>query len=285
MSLFHFSKPSFGPITDSKNIVDRYQRLRQVCMRLNSLLVRRLSPDVLDEGGRKLGILRDGMFVFDNEDQSSVLMDYCIYDVRRKGRNAVEQYLCDSPPEPDSDEMACLRAMQHAIYALAVVLHIEPGVGCHIRNLWTDKTHLLIDIGFSKSARPGTLMATRLLDFGNYVTTSGAALPMGFLDDTASDEWQRKIRAGVPDDRADPAPLIRRCLQQGASSHVRYETPHINRRPDVGEDAALGGTSTKRRRELSKRHASKPAGNRRCRCGSGKMFKNCCGKHLGSHRT
>ncbi len=278
MGLFGVRKPSFAPTTDSKDIAARYQRLRPIRLRLNNELVRRLSRDVLNEGAKKIGILRGGMFVFDNEDETSVLMDYCIYDVCRKGRNAVEQYLCDCPPNLDSDEMACLRAMQHATYALVAVLRVEPGVGCHIRNLFTEETRLLVDFGLSETAQPGTLMATRLLDFGGFVATSGAAIPVGILDNDELDEWQRKISAGANDDRFDPAPLIRSCLQRGASSKVRYETPNTNRRSDVGEDCPPVGTSAQRSGALAKRHASKPVTNRRCRCGSGKMFKNCCGK-------
>jgi hypothetical protein len=277
MGLFGFRKPSFSPTTDSKEIAAQYQRLRPIRLRLNNELVHRLSRDVLNEGAKKIGILRRGMFVFDNEDESSVLMDYCIYDVYHKGRNAIEQYLSDSPPDPNSDEMACLRAMQHATYALVVVLRVEPGAGCQIRNLYTGETRLLADIGFSKTAQPGTLMATRLLDFGGFVTTSGAALPLGILKNDELDEWQRKINAGADDD-SDPAPLIRGCLQRGASSRVRYETPNANRRSDVGGDSPPAEISAQRSPALAKHHASKPVTNRRCRCGSGKMFKNCCGK-------
>ena len=278
MVLFGFRKPSFAATTDSKDIAARYRRLRPIRLRLNNELVGRLSRDVLNEGARKIGILRGGMFVFDNEDETSVLMDYCIYDVYRQGRNAVEQYLCDSPPDPASDEMACLRAMQRAKYALVVVLRIEPGVGCHVRKLFTEETRLLVDIGFSETAQPGTMMATRILDFGDFVTSSGAALSLGILDNEALDEWQRKISAGVHDDGADPAPLIRGCLQRGASSRVRYETPSSNRRSDVGGGSPPAGTSAQRSGGLGQRRASKPVANRRCHCGSGKMFKNCCGK-------
>jgi hypothetical protein len=205
-------------------------------------------------------------------------MDYCIYNVYRKGRNAVEQYLCDCPPDPDSDEMACLRAMQHAIYALVAVLRVEPSVGCHVRNLFTEETRLLVDIGFSETAQPGAVIATRLLDFGGFVATTGAALPLGILDNDELDEWQRKLRAGVDDERSDPAPLIRTCLQRGASSYIRYEGMNTQRRSDVGGGSPPAGTSAQQSRALAKRHASKAVTNRRCRCGSGKMFKNCCGK-------
>ncbi len=277
MGLFGFSKTSVSQTTFFKDIVAHYQRLRPIRFRLNNELVRRLSRDVLNDGAKKIGILRGGMFVFDNEDETSVLMDYCIYDVYRKGRNAVDQYLCDTPPNPDSDEMACLRAMQHATYALVAVLRVEPGVGCHVLNLFTEETRLLADIGFSETAQPGAVIATRMLDFGGFVATSGAPLPLGILDNDDLDEWKRKIRAGA-DDHFDPAPLIRTCLQRGASANIRYQEMNVQRRSDVGGGSPPAGTSAQRGRALAKRQASKAATNRRCSCGSGKMYKNCCGK-------
>ena len=279
MGLFGFGKASPPQATLSKDIVAYYQRLRPTRLRLNNKLVQRVSTDALNEGGKKLGMLRDGTFIFNTEDETSVLMDYCIYDVYRKGRNAVEQYLCDCPPEPDSDEMACLHAMQHATYALVAVLRVEPGVGCHVRNLFTEETRLLVDMGLSKSARRGAIAATRLLDWGDFITTTGAALPVGILDDDELDEWQRELRKGVDDDRHDPAPTIRSCLEKGASSYVRYEGANAQRPSRVGGGSPPIGTSAHRKRVPAKRRASKAVTNRRCRCGSGKMFKNCCGKH------
>jgi hypothetical protein len=220
-------------------------------------------------------MLRGDVIYFDNEDETSVLMDYCIYDVYRDGRNAVEQYLCDSPPDPDSEEMICLRAMQHASYSLVVVVQVEPGVGCHVRNLFTDETRLLVDMGFSRSAKPGAVMATRLLDFGDYIATGGAALPLGILDEKKLDEWVRRISAGVNVESFDPATLIRMCLEMGASSHVRYEDAETPSRSRPSRAYSLAGSQAKRRAEPKEKL---PLATRRCRCGSGKMYKNCCGK-------
>lgn len=279
MSLFGLLKrPSNAP-TGAAEIAAFYKRLRPVRLRLNNELVGRLSRDVLEEGGDKLGILRRGMFVFDNEDESAVLMDYCIHNVYRRGRNAIDEYLRDCPPDADSEEMVCLQAMRGAKYAWVVVTGIEPGVGCHIKNLFTDETRLLVDVGFSRTAQPGVLLATRLLDFGAFVTTTGAALPMGILKGNELDAWQRKLSTGVYDEHEDPAPLIRGCLEQGASSYVRFEEPTASRRSDDREAFPPAGMPAQQRRTVAKRHSSKPAENRRCRCGSGKMFKNCCGKH------
>jgi len=278
MGLFGFGKASAPATADFKDIVSRYKRLRPIRRRLNDKLVGRCAADVLTEGGKKLGLFRHGTFVFDTEDESAVLMDYCIYDVYRNGRNAVEQYLCDCPPDPDSDEMACLHAMQHATYSLVAVLRVERGVGCHVRNLFTDETRLLADMGFSQTAQRGAIVATRLLDFGDFITTSGAPLPLGILDDDELDEWQREIRMGVDDDRYDPAPLIRTCLEKGASSRIRYEGTGTRSLPHIGGGSSPATTSAHRRRAPAKRRPRKAVTNRRCSCGSGKMFKNCCGK-------
>jgi hypothetical protein len=278
MGFFDLIRAPFLQTGAFKDIVARYQRLRPLHLRLNNELVERLSRDVVLDGAKRIGILHGGTIVFDNEDQSSVLMDYCIYNVRRKGRNAIEQYLCDCPPDPDSDEMACLHAMQHATYSLVAVLRVEPGVGCHVRNLFTEETRLLVDMGFSKTAKPGLVMATRLLDFGDYIATGGAVLPMGILASDELERWQQKLRAGVDDDHFDPAELIRACLERGASSHVRYAESGIQGRSNVGGGAVAAETAAERRRVLAKHQAHKTAANRRCRCGSGKLFRNCCGK-------
>ncbi len=270
--------PSSAERSNLHELVARYQRLRHVRMRLNNELVSRLPIDDLKEGAKKLGMLRGDTIVLDNEDESSVLMDYCIYNVSRRGRNAVEQYLCDRPPDPDSDEMTCLHAMQHATYALVVVLDVEPGVGCHIRNLFTDETRLLVDMGLSQSAQRGAIMATRLIDYGEYVTASGAALPLGILADDQLADWQRMLAAGRVDANSDPAPLIREFLRSGASSRIAYEEPGGRREPHTARTRPQDEQPAKRQRIAATREDRKPAPNRRCRCGSGKMFKNCCGK-------
>lgn len=260
---------------DFKDIVDRYQGLRSTRMRLNNEIVERLPICVLKEGAKKLGLFHGDMFVFDCEEETAVLMDYCIYNAYADGRNAVDQYLCDCPPDPDSDEMLCLQAMQRATYTIIVVLDVVPDVGCHVRNMFTEETRLLIDIGFSQSVQPCFVIATRLLDWGDYITTSGAALPFGVFDQDELESWQREMNEGEDDEDFDPAPLIRSFLENSASSYFRYEGVENQRRIDVG--GGSGRISAKERRALEKRRTGKPE-NRRCHCRSGKMYKNCCGK-------
>ena len=77
MGLLDLFRPDGGTtkIADRAEIISRYKRLHKVGTRLNNKLVGQLSKDVLDEGAKKLGILQNGIFVFDSEDESAVLMD------------------------------------------------------------------------------------------------------------------------------------------------------------------------------------------------------------------
>jgi hypothetical protein len=248
-------------------IISRYKHLREVSMKLNQRLVQTLSKDVLDEGGRKLGILQGDTLCFNTEDESSVLMDYCIYDVRRKGRNAVEAYLIEASPDPESDEMTLLRAMQHATYSLFIVESVERGLGVTARDLRSNETLLVVDIGFGNSAQPGLLFASRLLTHDGLSLTGGAALPVAVLppdqQESVTKELLRTLAAD-DDECFDPATLIRACLEQDGSSHIRYQEPTGHA---VGQQRVAGNS-----------RSTKVGRNDPCPCGSGKKFKQCCRK-------
>ena len=98
-------------------------------VQVNHKLVQTLSKEALEEGGKKLGILQNGTFVFDNEDQTSILMDYCIHNVWIDGTNAVHRYFEQSPPRDGSDEMVLLTSMLEGYYSLIEVIRTEPGRG------------------------------------------------------------------------------------------------------------------------------------------------------------
>lgn len=266
VDLFRHSHDAL-PAAERQEIISRYQRLRTASRELNNRLVKRLSKDVLYEGGRKLGILQGDTLVFDTEDESSVLMDYCLYDVRRNGRNAIEQYLIDSPTDPESDEAACLRAMQHAIYSLFVVESVERGLGVIVRDLLSQEVLLVVDMGFGSSAQPGLVFASRLLHHEGFSMTGGAALPVAVPPADQRDALAKNFSAAATpkdDGHFDPAPLIRACLREGCSSHVQYQEPSVQ---------AIG-----RQRNPNNIRSTPIGRNSPCPCGSGKKFKHCCMK-------
>jgi hypothetical protein len=197
---------------------------------LHTALFRSLPKDVLDEGGTALGLLEGNRLVLGDEAEMAIFMDYCIYSVRRDGRNAVERFLADSPPVPGSEEAALLPAMCAARYSLFAVERVRPGRGIELRDLLRRDPVSLVDLGLSRTASEGLVLASRVIAPPGLAMTTGASLPVDVatLEGVAERlEWRfgAKTVAGFgrlsPEEEADLAAIIiRACLAAGASSQV-----------------------------------------------------------------
>lgn len=254
----------------------RYKHLRQVGLELNNRLVETLDRSALDEGGKKLGILRRKVLTLDTEDEVAVLMDYCLHDVRRHGANAVERYLAESTPAPGPDELVLLRALRQARYSLFVVESAEPGVGVHVRDLLRDEPLDLVDIGLSRTASVGMVLAARVMAPDGIGMTTGAALPVGVLSPAERARFLDGLKAtfkGMDFNNPSPAEasawaatVIRTCLRQGAAERIAYVEPGRGGGPGVAPKALPPARSIGR--------------NDPCPCGSGRKFKRCCGAQV-----
>jgi hypothetical protein len=270
-------------MTSHADLLPRYKHLREVGRTLAHALMKSLPEDALPEAGRKLGILRGKTFVLDTEDEMAVLMDYAIHDVRRQGLNAVERYLAETPPPPDSEEMRFLQSLREARYAILLVEAAEPGVGVQARDLIRNDTFFVMDVGFGTCAEPGFVLATRMHVLDNFAMTTGAGLPVGIVPDDERENWLgRWPNLNLGDDGAPLSPdkvsdrnaaIIRSCLEKGAASHIAYEDlSEARSRPRLPAAPAAPG-----RPRLSPAAGPAHIGrNDPCPCGSGKKFKQCC---------
>ncbi|OHB65323.1 MAG: hypothetical protein A2168_04520 [Planctomycetes bacterium RBG_13_50_24] len=254
---------------ENSQLVTRYKELRKiVCELQNNALLKYVSKRTLDVCGKKLGILQNKTFILDDMDQMGVVMDYCIYDYREDGLNAVARYKADSQLDPGSEEYAVVNAMSESCYMLVQVEDVRPGVGVIVNDLMGDRQFLLVDMGLSQTAAKGMVIATRLLPFEDFVTTSGAALPVGMetlekIFDYAFQHYGTEDGEYIDVDirqRADlTAAIIRICLGGNASDYIKYE--------DVENEPVTSPLH----REI---HIGR---NESCPCGSGKKYKRSCG--------
>ena len=253
------------------NLVPIYLQLRKVGMKLGHKLVMSLEKDVLEEGGSKLGMVQNGVLVFNSEDESSVLMDYCIYNVYRGGRNAVRMMLEDAPPS-NPDELALLKAQMGAYYSIFRVEDVEPGVGVTLRDLLRAQSLFMTNVGMGNSMREGFGLAGRVIPLDGYFMSGGAMLP---FDARAAKRFQPKLdrwhngktdfaRLRPAEEAELAAQVIRAALDSGMGEHIVYASP--------GEDTRPG------RRSPEPPARVRANRNDPCPCGSGRKYKSCCGK-------
>jgi hypothetical protein len=254
---------------DYSQLVDRYRKLREISRRLhNEVLPKYLSKRAFQTCGRKLGIMRGNTFVFDEMDHAGVLMDYCLYDHTEEGGSAVCRYMADAQLDAQSDEYAMVKAMSESFHTLVLVTEVLPDVGVRVVDLFAGREFLLIDMGLSRTAVKGIVIATRLFPFDEFVMTSGAPLSVDAdtlraIRDSVLPQFETEGQYILVDAqyKADlTASIIRLCLNSESSGQVEYE--------EVEAAPALLPI----RREV---HIGR---NDPCPCGSGKKHKHCCGR-------
>ena len=257
----------------------RYRENRQVLMELNSRLVHNLAGDSVQVGAARLGLARGRTLVLDAEEHLCVLMDYCINHVRTRGMTAIESFVQSQGPSCNAREQELLQVMLASRYTLVAIEQVVRGVGCQVRDLFKDELRLLVDIGMSTTAKQGLIIGSQLLDFGDYVTTTGASLPVGLVSPAEIGQWQSRLNQGVENESADPAPIIRSLLKGEGATRIRYQ--------EVESHSASGNVLRRidsREPDVRPPFIAHRVDNRRCECGSGKMFKNCCGKRQHSSK-
>src|SRR5258708_1578104 len=105
--------PSFIP---SSSNVERYKRLRRLAPDLNHRILKTIPREAMYEVGEAIGILHQGVLVFDSEDETSILMDCCLYDWMQDGQNLVQKYAEGHPALPGTEEHELLQAYLQAKY-------------------------------------------------------------------------------------------------------------------------------------------------------------------------
>lgn len=242
-----------------------YRQMRRIMLGLHEQLVAELPRDLVLKSAETLGIVEDGKISFETEDESSVLMDYCLYDGWSGGHNAVTRLFAREPYPPHSNEMLLLEAMTGATYSLYGITSVFPGLGVEVMDLLREESRFVMDEALSRTGQEGLVMAARLIELPEFSMTTGAVLPVDestlqsithALERTSINPGDLAAGALSKNEEAVVAStIIRRALGSGTSSRVRYEELPNKKAPP--------------------KHVSP---NGPCPCGSGRKFKKCCGQ-------
>ncbi|NNJ95613.1 MAG: hypothetical protein HKP12_00435 [Gammaproteobacteria bacterium] len=176
-------------ISHQTNILETYSRIRPLGMQLNQQLLRHIDKSTMQKVGKELGLFKRGAFVFGSEEETNVLVDFCI--LFADGPHApITQLQRSDSFTPDSDEMQILEAMQRAIYSVFVFDEIDGTGIIRAHDYLTGNTIVLVDRGLSDTALPNFALATNLIPIPgiNAFMTGGAALPLDIKDENGKHE-------------------------------------------------------------------------------------------------
>lgn len=259
---------------DRQRILEEYQGIRDVRARLQTKLVAEAIEGML-EAARCFGMVRGKTLILDSEDDLAFLGDQCIYGQLEGGKTRVERHYEGRLPAEGTLERQTIEGMLRARFAVLEVEDIDPGLGLVARDLLRGERLLVVDVGLSLTGHVGGVLGSRVLDYGTYVTATGAALPLGpptlaAVRREVLRRFGKELEAlGVLDKESDAALallILRTALARGANRQIATMGP--------GGELTLPSLSPA---APLLRASPKVGRNERCPCGSGKKFKKCCG--------
>jgi hypothetical protein len=156
--------------------IEKYIRMREAGMAINGKLMKYVSKDMMNHAVKLLGIrMQDNKIFFDSEEETSYLMNFLLFDYKVNGKNTVQVYQ-ENHNVSTEIENEVINSMRSSYSSLFEVTSIR-GFTVRLRDLFraTDKPIKLIDVAFSMTASPGTILFIRLIPIDDQYMTSGVS--------------------------------------------------------------------------------------------------------------
>ena len=214
------------PFSPTRQDVERYLRLRALSRELGARMIKTIPRQAYQEIGAAIGILRNGVLVFDSEDMTGVMADCCLYDWFENGKNLVQRYAETHLAEPGTDGGYLLTAWSQAKYRVLAVQSAVPDAGIHCRDVLNGEELFVMDLALSRSFQHhGAALATRTIPLGEFWMTGGAGLP---INADTIERMKFSEHESVEGLGGVALMIVRSCLAAGAAEYIRYEGPGEN---------------------------------------------------------
>lgn len=204
-------------------ILEKYKQVRRVGMELNNrMLEQYVMREQLEAAGRLLGVL-SGNYLHISEEEEPAFFDFLLHEPYMDGPTAVEQYRRDHL-QMEWIEKQLTEAFLAAYTSLFMVAGFRREESTLIlEDLLNGGLIPLLDIHYSRTAEPGTLLFTRVVPYRGFNMSSGFSLHFYLEADRLIQKYQKQYKK-VPSDTDS----IRRFVAFFALSR-RYGTPAIHR--------------------------------------------------------
>jgi len=169
-------------VIDREEVRTRYRRLRAVSRAHNNAVLQAVPKKVLIHWGKRLGLVRRKTFIFEGEEELSLLADLAVYSARPGKAAPVERYRKTKSYAAGSTEAVMLDAMCDWRFSLFVVRRPHRTAGLVLYDLFRQEDVWLMDEGLEKTAPAGMALASRVTKPDAFHMTTGAALPLGEAD-------------------------------------------------------------------------------------------------------
>lgn len=157
--------------------IELYKTIREIGMKLNSNMLTDMDKNLMLESARLLGILENNTFVFEDEQESTYLQDFSIFEkFKLNTRKSLVEIYRKNVGSNDDIEDKLFDASEKSYTSLFKVKSTHKNeFQVHLNDILRKEDITILDIGFSQTVQTGTLIFTRIIPFEQFNISSGAS--------------------------------------------------------------------------------------------------------------
>jgi hypothetical protein len=158
-----------------KSLIRKYKQYRNIGKNFSQKVLEQFTDQQsLLAISKLMGISEGKTLVLDSEEELNFIMDFSLYEYQVQGKTFLQKYK-EENLQLDEKEAQLLEAKLSAYSSLFKIIEVQPAnATITLSDIFNHgKEVKIIDINFSRTARPGLLMFTRIVPFPDFNMTSG----------------------------------------------------------------------------------------------------------------
>lgn len=155
-----------------------YLEIRRALLDLHNRILKNPNLDEIKTCAKHLGLWHHKTVSYKNDTELELLMDYRVYAYRPNGFNMAEKYLRLNKNRLSDYDQALLARMRLARYAVYQVEASNGTDALTVTDVFIKTRFTLVDQQLAKTATTGMVLASHLIDLGDFSIQSGAVMPL-----------------------------------------------------------------------------------------------------------
>jgi len=155
-----------------------YLDIRRALFDLHKRILKNPNVDEIKTCAKYLNLWHQKAVSFNNDNEVDLLMDYRVYAFRPHGFNMAEKYLRLNKNTLCEYDRALLSRMSLARYAVYQVEATNSVDEVIVVDVFIKTRFILVDHQLAKTATTGMVIASHLIDLGEFTIQTGALLPL-----------------------------------------------------------------------------------------------------------
>lgn len=163
-------------MTDTTFNAGDYPEIRRRCIALHTKIFKKLTNEDYKTCAKHLGVWQHKALALESDNEVDLFTDYAIYGYRPHGFNMAEKFLRLFSKEADDFELALLRRMRSARYAIYQVEETNGTDSIKAADVISKAPYRLVNHLLAQTAYQGLILAGYLVDFDEFSIQSGATV-------------------------------------------------------------------------------------------------------------